>query len=173
MSVRQSLLAILAEGEQYGYQLRHEFEVRTGRTWPINIGQVYTTLNRLVRDGLVEEAKRQDDGSVTYRLTYAGREEVDKWWGTAVDRASPGRDEVAIKIALAVAAPGVDALAVIAHQRSETLRVLQLYTKEKRSLPGSPEGEGLSRLLVLDHLIFVTEAEARWLELVEQRLRAR
>lgn len=170
MSVRQSLLAILAEGEQHGYQLRHEFELRTGRTWPINIGQVYTTLNRLVRDGLVEEAGRKDDGSVTYRLTFAGREEVDQWWATAVDRASPGRDEVAIKVALAATAPAVDALAVVHRQKAETLRVLQGYTKEKRALPHPAKGEDLARLLVLDSLIFSTEAEARWLDLVEQRL---
>jgi len=170
MSVRQSLLAILAEGEQYGYQLRHEFEVRTGRTWPINIGQVYTTLNRLVRDGLVEEAGRQDDGSVTYRLTFAGREEVEKWWQTAVDRGTPNRDEVAIKVALSVTAPGVDALAVVHRQKAEALRVLQEYTKEKRSLPHPAKGEDFARLLVLDHLIFAAEAEARWLDQVGQRL---
>lgn len=173
MSVRQSLLAILAEGEQYGYQLRHEFELRTGRTWPINIGQVYTTLNRLVRDGLVEEAGRKEDGSVTYRLTYAGREEVDQWWATAVDRESPRRDEVAIKVALAVAASGVDALAVVHRQKAETLRILQGYTREKRSFPQPAKGDELARLLVLDSLIFSTEAEARWLDLVEQRLAAR
>ncbi len=132
MSVRQSLLAILAEGEQYGYQLRHEFELRTGRTWPINIGQVYTTLNRLVRDGLVEEAGRKEDGSVTYRLTFAGREEVDQWWQTAVDRTTPDRDEVAIKVALAATAPGVDAVAVVHRQKAETLRILQSYTSQKR-----------------------------------------
>ncbi len=117
MSVRQSLLAILAEGQQHGYQLRNEFEVRTGRTWPINVGQVYTTLNRLVRDGLVEEAARSDDGSVTYRLTYAGREEVDQWWSSAVDRGTPGRDEVAIKIALAVTAPPGVAVSVCGGRR--------------------------------------------------------
>ncbi|MBT0772663.1 PadR family transcriptional regulator [Kineosporia sp. J2-2] len=173
MSVRQSLLAILAEGEQYGYQLRHEFELRTGRTWPINIGQVYTTLNRLVRDGLVEEAGRQDDGSVNYRLTFAGREEVEKWWATAVDRGAPNRDEVAIKVALAATAPGVDVIDVVSRQKAETLRVLQGYTRQKRALPEPSTGEDLARLLVLDSLIFAAEAEARWLDLVGQRLTAR
>ncbi len=54
MSVRSGLMALLAEGEKYGAQLRSEFETRTGGTWPLNVGQVYTTLDRLVRDGLVE-----------------------------------------------------------------------------------------------------------------------
>jgi len=54
MSVRHALLALLSEGPKYGLQLRHEFEERTGEVWPLNVGQVYTTLQRLERDGLVE-----------------------------------------------------------------------------------------------------------------------
>ena len=173
MSIRQAMLALLEQGPMYGYQLRAEFEQRTGETWPLNIGQVYTTLNRLVRDGLVEEAGRKEDGSVNYRLTYAGREEVENWWSSAVDRGTPNRDEVANKVALAATAPGVDAIAVVHRQKSETLRVLQGYTREKRALPHPAKGAELARLLVLDSLIFSAEAEARWLDLVEQRLAAR
>ncbi len=54
MSVRHALLALLSEGPKYGRRLRQEFEVRTGEMWPLNVGQVYTTLQRLERDGLVE-----------------------------------------------------------------------------------------------------------------------
>ena len=54
MSVRHALLALLSEGPKYGLQLRHEFEERTGEVWPLNVGQVYTTLQRLERDGLIE-----------------------------------------------------------------------------------------------------------------------
>ena len=54
MSVRHVLLALLSEGPEYGLQLREEFEARTGEVWPLNVGQVYTTLQRLERDGLVE-----------------------------------------------------------------------------------------------------------------------
>jgi len=56
MSVRHALLALLSEGPKYGLQLREEFEARTGEVWPLNVGQVYTTLQRLERDGLVETA---------------------------------------------------------------------------------------------------------------------
>ena len=58
MSVRLGLMALLAEGDSYGARLRTEFEERTGGTWPLNVGQVYTTLERLVRDGLVEPGRR-------------------------------------------------------------------------------------------------------------------
>ena len=54
MSVRHALLALLSEGPKYGLRLRQEFEARTGEMWPLNVGQVYTTLQRLERDGLVE-----------------------------------------------------------------------------------------------------------------------
>jgi DNA-binding PadR family transcriptional regulator len=173
VSVRQSLLALLAEQDRYGYELRQEFELRTGSTWPINIGQVYTTLARLQRDGLIDEVGRQADGSVVYHLTETGRDEVGRWWLTPVDRDAPARDEVAIKLAMAVTGPGVDVAAVIQHQRTETLRALQSFTRQKRAVPEPAKDADLARLLVLDNLIFTAEAEVRWLDLTEQRLAAR
>ena len=69
MSVRQALLALLEQGPMYGYQLRAEFEQRTGATWPLNVGQVYTTLTRLERDGLVEGEGVDDEGHAIFRVT--------------------------------------------------------------------------------------------------------
>jgi hypothetical protein len=71
MSVRQALLTLLDEEPMYGYQLRAEFEARTGATWPLNVGQVYTTLTRLERDGLVRAAGSDDEGHAFYALRYA------------------------------------------------------------------------------------------------------
>jgi DNA-binding PadR family transcriptional regulator len=170
VSVRQSLLVLLAEKDRHGYQLRQEFEQRTGGTWPINIGQIYTTINRLQRDGLVVEAGRQDDGSVVYRLTEAGRQEAGQWWDTPVDRTAPAREELAIKLALAITSSGVDVRKVLQSQRTESVRALQTYTRHKRRLPAVPTGPELARLLVLDNLIFAVEAEVRWLDHIEQRL---
>jgi DNA-binding PadR family transcriptional regulator len=170
VSVRQSLLVLLAEQDRHGYQLRQEFEQRTGGTWPINIGQIYTTINRLQRDGLVVEVGRQDDGSVVYSLTDQGRQEAEQWWATPVDRATPAREELAIKLALAVTSPGVDVAAVLHRQRTESLRALQTYTQHKRRIPVRPAGSDLARLLVLDSLIYAVEAEVRWLDQIEQRL---
>jgi DNA-binding PadR family transcriptional regulator len=170
VSVRQSLLALLAERDSYGFQLRQEFEGRTGGTWPINIGQVYTTINRLQRDGLVVEAGRQDDGSVVYSLTDQGRAEAAKWWSTPVDRSAPAREELAIKLALAITSPAIEVGTVLHQQRSESVRALQSYTALKRRLPADPDGSDLARLLVLENLIFAVEAEIRWLDHIEQRL---
>ena len=133
MSVRQALLALLEQGPMYGYQLRAEFERRTGATWPLNVGQVYTTLTRLERDGLVAESGADGEGHVVYRVTDAGREEVATWFTTPVERTQPPRDELAIKLALAVTVPGVDVGSVIQQQRSATIAALQDYTRLKRA----------------------------------------
>ena len=177
MSVRRALLALLEQGPMYGYQLRTEFEQRTGATWPLNVGQVYTTLARLERDGLVEKAEpggpAEDDGHVMYQVTDPGRAEVAEWFTTPVARTQPPRDELAIKLALAVTVPGVDVGAVIQQQRSATIRALQDYTRLMRSgRAAHPEvAEDLALGLVLDSLVFAAEAELRWLDHCEARLR--
>ncbi len=185
MSVRSGLMALLAEGEKYGAQLRSEFEGRTGGTWPLNVGQVYTTLDRLVRDGLVEQVGDADpDGRIAYRLTPAGRLELDSWWDTPVDRTNTPRDELTIKLALAVTAPGVDVRRVVQTQRTATLRHLRDLTRLKREALGGAEGAaegtpsrrddtGLAWLLVLENLVFAAEAEVRWLDHVETMLARR
>ncbi|MDQ1711806.1 MAG: hypothetical protein QOE45_1256 [Frankiaceae bacterium] len=166
MSIRQALLSLLANQPMYGYQLRSEFEARTGATWPLNVGQVYTTLTRLERDGLVERAGGDDDGHAVYRVTDAGHAEVQAWFATPVDRQTPPRDELAIKLAIAVTVPGVDVRGVIQAQRTDTVRALQEYVR----LKSRGTDEDLAWLLVLDSLVFQAEAEVRWLDHCESRL---
>jgi DNA-binding PadR family transcriptional regulator len=172
MSIRHGLLALLAQEPMYGAQLRSEFESRTGGTWPLNVGQVYTTLARLDRDGFVEAAGGADaEGRIAYRLTKQGRAEVKRWWAAAVDRGDTPRDELVIKLALAVTMPGVDVRRLVQTQRTATLRQLQALTKLKGATPEVAGGRNeLSWLLVLDNLVFAAEAEVRWLDHVETRL---
>jgi DNA-binding PadR family transcriptional regulator len=168
MSVRQALLALLGEQPMYGAQLRSQFERRTGGTWPLNVGQVYQTLSRLERDGLVEAAGAPDEeGRIAYRLTAAGRTAAATWWTTPVDRAEAPRDELVIKLALAVTVPGIDVAAVVQAQRTQTLRQLQDLTRLKQQADARND---LAWLLVLDNLVFAAEAEVRWLDHVESRL---
>jgi DNA-binding PadR family transcriptional regulator len=166
VSVKHSLLAVLADGDRYGYQLRAEFEERTGATWPLNIGQVYTTLNRLERDGLVEPAGQDAANHVFYRLTDAGRAELFAWFAKPVTRAERPRDELAVKLALAVTVAGVDVPAIVQAQRKHALAALQDYTRVKGRLDA---GE-LAASLVLESMIFQCEAEIRWLDHVEARV---
>lgn len=170
MSVKQALLALLEQEPMYGYQLRSEFEQRTGTTWPLNVGQVYTTLTRLERDGLVTEEGADDEGHVIYRITESGRDEVAGWFTTPVARSQPPRDELAIKLALAVTVPGVDVGTVIQQQRSATMTALQDYTRLKRRANGDNPAD-LAWSLVLESLVFAAEAEVRWLDHCEARLR--
>lgn len=165
MSVRHGLLALLAEGPSYGYQLRTRLESRTGGTWPLNIGQVYTTLSRLERDGLV--AAVEEDGQSTYRITEAGRESVTRWFDSPVERSAPARDELAIKLALAISSPMADVRRVVQVQRAATMRAMQELTRLKARADADAD---LAWTLVLDALVFQAEAEVRWLDHCEARM---
>ncbi|WP_405491068.1 PadR family transcriptional regulator [Streptomyces sp. NBC_00096] len=176
MSIRHGLLALLERGPRYGSQLRTEFESRTGSTWPLNVGQVYTTLARLERDGLVAPGGEDTAGHTLYAITDTGRSELREWYERPVDRTNPPRDELAIKLAMAVGSSGVDIRAVIQAQRHATVHAMQDYTRLKaQALTAIETGRGSERddiawLLVLEQLIFQTEAEARWLDHSEARL---
>ncbi|WP_091737288.1 PadR family transcriptional regulator [Microbacterium azadirachtae] len=172
MSVRQSLLAILDQGPCYGYQLRAEFDRRTGSTWPLNVGQIYNTLERLERDGLVERGEADEQGHVYWAITDAGSAEVAGWLSSPVERGSGTRDELAIKLAVAATLPGVDLAAVFRAQRAASLARLQ-ELQRSTSTATAPEGpEQLARALVIDALISTADAELRWLDQAEQRIAA-
>jgi DNA-binding PadR family transcriptional regulator len=169
MSIRHGLLALLERGPRHGYQLRSEFDAATGATWPLNVGQVYSTLDRLERDGLVGQDGQADaEGRIAYRITDLGRHELALWFGSPVTRQGAPRDELAIKLALAVTTPGIDVLAVVQTQRSATMSSLQELTRLKARADGDA-GE-LAWSLVLDSLVFRAEAEIRWLDHCEARV---
>lgn len=170
MSVKQSLLAILDQGPCYGYQLRAEFDRRTGSTWPLNVGQIYNTLDRLERDGLVVKGDTDEQGHVYWEITDAGSAEVREWLASPVERSSGTRDELAIKLAVASTLPGIDVAQIIHAQRRSSLRQLQELNRAKYA-GSSPDGpEELAWSLVVDSMIFAAEAEVRWLDHTEQRL---
>ncbi len=164
MSVRLGLLALLAEGPRYGAELKAGFEQRTGGTWPVNVGQVYTTLDRLERDGLVTAGESDAEGRIRYSLTAAGHGAVTQWWRTPVDRQATPRDELVIKLAIAITSPGVDSAAVAQAQRSATMHRLQQATRLKQSIDPAAD---LAWLMVVEHQLFAAEAEIRWLDQVE------
>lgn len=166
MSVRHSLLALLSGGPMHGYGLKTEFEAATADVWPLNVGQVYTTLGRLERDGLVA-AGADADGQKVYEITGTGREELHRWFETPVPREVIPRQELAIKLVFAMRSGTADVVAVVARQRIATVRALQDLTRLKADAESS---EDMAWLLVLDGLIFQSEAETRWLDLCEGRL---
>src|SRR5207248_1369797 len=132
MSVRHALLALLSEGPKYGLQLRQEFEARTGEVWPLNVGQVYTTLQRLERDGLIKsDDAGADSPQKGFRITAGGQAELDEWLRTPPDLSSPPRDELVIKVLVAVRVAGVDVHEVIQVHRRYVVELMQQWTRLK------------------------------------------
>ncbi|HZB31147.1 MAG TPA: PadR family transcriptional regulator [Streptosporangiaceae bacterium] len=174
--IRHGLLALLARGPRYGYQLRSEFESSTGITWPLNIGQVYSTLSRLERDGLADRMGADGEGRYVYQIRPEGADEMRTWFATPVERTDRPRDELAIKLAMAVTTPGVDAREVIKTQRAATLRTLRDLGRLREEAAGDGQGEDAACAtawrLVLDSMIFQAEAEIRWLDHCEASLPA-
>jgi DNA-binding PadR family transcriptional regulator len=177
MSVRHGLLALLTSAPKYGYQLRAEFEAAAGGTWPLNIGQVYTTLQRLERDGLVRALEETDDGQRPYEITGQGRDELSRWLLTPLPRELQARSELALKVSLAVSV-GADVPTVLQAQRRATIDLLQTLRANRRAdEPAGPPGQGPSAgsypadVLAADALAFAAEAEVRWLDHVEATLK--
>lgn len=163
MSVRQCLLAILALGPCYGYQLRTEFDRRTGSLWPLNVGQVYNTLERLERDGLVAKGGADDHGHVFYEITDDGRSEARRWLDSPV-MPVPARDELAIKLAMAATLPGVELGDTVRTQLAVGERVLSDLKRSQRRAEEAKDATEVAGILALDAQVFRAEAQVRWLE---------
>ncbi len=201
VSVRLGLLALLDGADMYGYQLKTAFESHTGGVWPLNIGQVYTTLARLERDGLVAASTRNggptaepaddrpEERQHVYSITAAGRRVLADWYAESPADGPPPRDELITKVLLASVAGPDQALRVVTTQRTALFAVLQARRRALREAarsgpaePGDAEGahatatddrEALAAALVQDALVIRAESELRWLDQCEARLLAR
>ena len=168
MSVRHALLALLSEGPKYGLQLREEFEARTGEVWPLNVGQVYTTLQRLERDGLVESDDAAQDGpQKTFRITAEGETELAGWLRTPPDMSAPPRDELVMKVLVAMRVPGINVHDVIQVHRRYLVELMQQWTRIKEAEAESD----LSLALVVDAELFRLDAVIRWLDAADGRIK--
>jgi DNA-binding PadR family transcriptional regulator len=158
----------LSESPKYGLQLRQEFEQRTGEVWPLNVGQVYTTLQRLERDGLIESDDDAEElgPQKSFRLTSEGAAELDTWLRTPSNPGSPPRDELVIKVLVAIQVPGIDVADVIQAHRRHVVEQMQEWTRIKRDA-----GDDLSLRLVLDAELFRLDSVIRWLDAADGRLR--
>jgi DNA-binding PadR family transcriptional regulator len=168
MSVRHALLALLEEGPKYGLQLRHEFELRTGEVWPLNVGQVYTTLQRLERDGFVSSHGEADGPQKGYAITAEGSDELAEWLTTPADVDQPPRDELVIKVLVASQVPGIDVRHVLQVHRRHLIEVMQSYT----AIKADADEADVALALVIDAEVFRLEAAVRWLDAADIRLRA-
>jgi DNA-binding PadR family transcriptional regulator len=171
MSVKHGILAIIARRPLHGYELRQELETELGTGWAINFGQIYTTLERLERDGLIIKSDGTAASSMRdrklYAITPAGQDELNTWFLTPIAGAENLRDELYAKVMLSFSS-SIPTLDVIHAQRKEELRKMHDLTQMKRQADPLLE---LPRILRLDRAILQAEGTLRWLNMCEARLR--
>jgi DNA-binding PadR family transcriptional regulator len=168
MATPDALLALLVPGPRHGYDLK-----RTHDTWfaglrPLAYGQVYSTLARLERDGLVGVAHTGSDGGperVVYELTPAGRTRLDAWLAEPAEPGVSGAEEL-IRKTLAAYHLGADVDGLVARQRATHLRRL-------RALDDPEPADGVvGPAMLADHTRLHLDADLRWLDLAAARMRA-
>lgn len=173
MSVRLALLTLLSQGARHGYQLKAEFDAATGKAWPLNFGQVYQTLQRLERDELVSAVgEPDDDGRLAYTLTSQGEQELRTWLESPVAQPYATRDEASLKLLLAIATGAQSHVDVITTQRAAAMANLQALTGMKAEPRDPDDPASVAWGLHVDRMAMLAEAEIRWLDLTEERLRA-
>ncbi|WP_158888342.1 PadR family transcriptional regulator [Amycolatopsis anabasis] len=165
MSISHTLLALLEPGPRHGYDLKRAYDEQFGHGKPLAYGQVYSTLSRLLRNGMVEVAGvEHGDGPdrKRYTITDAGITDVESWLSTPESPEPYLQNTLYTKVVLALLSRR-SAEDVLDAQRAEHLKVMRTLTRRKN------EGD-LADQLICDHALFHLEADLRWLELTAARL---
>ncbi|MDX3453853.1 PadR family transcriptional regulator [Streptomyces sp. ME02-8801-2C] len=165
MSIGHTLLGLLEAGPCHGYDLKRAFDEKFGHDRPLHYGQVYSTMSRLLKNGLVEVDGIEANGGPErkrYAITGAGVTDVEQWLATPEKPEDHLQSTLYTKVVLALLTRR-DAAEVLDTQRSEHLRSMRIFTERKR------KGD-LADQLICDHALFHLEADLRWLELTAARL---
>ncbi|MFJ8584917.1 PadR family transcriptional regulator [Streptomyces sp. NPDC093595] len=165
MSIGHTLLGLLESGPRHGYDLKRAFDETFGLDRPLHYGQVYSTMSRLLRNGLVEvEGIEPGDGPERkrYAITEAGVTDVERWLARAEKPEPYLQSTLYTKVVLALLT-GRSAADLLDTQRAEHLRLMRELTRRKQ------QGD-LADQLICDHALFHLEADLRWLELTAARL---
>jgi DNA-binding PadR family transcriptional regulator len=166
MSLKFGMLGLLAEQPLHAYSLKGRFQELLGGSWEVNIGQVYTTLQRLERDGLVEPAEpRGDRGRLPYRLTGEGRKALETWLAEPESEPQQLREAIYLKLLLAARVANGDLPGLLARQRRvylQRLKDLAVVEEEARS-----QGRDDLALLYQGALLH-TEADLKWVDACAQ-----
>jgi DNA-binding PadR family transcriptional regulator len=171
MSVRNALLGLLEQRPRHGYELHDAFEAVVGgeENWDVKHAQVYATLARLEKRGLIaEEALAQEGGPEKriYAVTPAGQEALRRWLSEPVKNEHQ-RDEFFLKLMISVASGLADPYRVIYVQRASLYQEMHALTARRDQ--ANPR-QDLAHILLLDQAIMHLEADLRWLDMVEARL---
>jgi DNA-binding PadR family transcriptional regulator len=165
--IEHAVLALLAQGDSYGYELRAQFKESVGPQWgELNIGHLYQVLDRLVRDGLVTRravTQHERPDKQMYRLTKSGRLELDHWLEEPYVRQGGYRDDFFLKL-FSASRLGADALATTVRvQRQAYLNELASLAELRRAHHDEPVVA-----LLIEAAILHTEANLRVVELAEK-----
>ncbi|MFJ6655798.1 PadR family transcriptional regulator [Streptomyces sp. NPDC091377] len=167
MSTRHILLGLLASGPRHGYDLKRRHDERFPQARPLAYGQVYTTLQRLVRDGLAEVDGTDADGGperTRYRATEDGRRELAHWAGEVAPPAPFVANEIFAKVVVSILASG-DPAAYLREQRAAHMARM----RELTALKTTP-GAGLPTVLSADYALSHLDADLRWMTTTAARL---
>jgi DNA-binding PadR family transcriptional regulator len=169
MSTPHVLLGLLATGAKHGYELKRAHDERMPRARPLAFGQVYSTLGRLERDGLVEQVAHDQDGGperTSYALTPAGRTALDEWLSTVETPAPYVVSALFNKVVVALLAADADrARAYLRDQRAAHLARLRELTAVK-----TPTDAVVGDVVAADFAIAHLDADLRWLNTTLQRV---
>jgi DNA-binding PadR family transcriptional regulator len=165
--VQEVVLALLAKEPSHGYELRARMQDALGPLGEaMNAGQIYVTLGRLEKAGLI--AVQQVAGPVdrpdrkVYELTPAGQQRVADWL-VEVSWPKPDLAEFHLKLVAAAAARLADPLVIVDTQRRELLRRLR---DAQRAAMAEPDRSNAS--LLLEGIVLRLQADLRWLEACER-----
>ena len=170
MIVKHALLALLDYTPTYGYELHGLMKASLGDHWAINIGQIYSTLSRLERDGLVVRQVASGDEAAertSYDLTQDGKAELEHWYREPLSRNYRLRDVFYAKLMLSLFFGPVPPDEVLQTQRRELLSEMHELTHMRAETDPASE---LPWLLLLESAIMHLEADLRWLDMCEARL---
>ncbi|MGW1071394.1 PadR family transcriptional regulator [Streptomyces sp. NPDC002537] len=165
MSIGHTLLALLEAGPSHGYDLKRAFDERFGHDRPLHYGQVYSTMSRLLKNGLVEVDGIEQGGGPDrkrYAITDAGVTDVEQWL-VQPEKPEPYLQSTLYTKVVVALLTGRNAADLLDAQRAEHLRLMRELTRRKA-------GGDLADQLICDHALFHLEADLRWLELTAARL---
>ena len=169
MSLKFGILGLLEEQPLHGYEVKSRFEEMLGGTWEVNIGQIYSTFQRLERDGLVEAVgERGDRGKLVYQLTDAGRSSLGEWLVTPESEPQQLRDSIYVKLLLGSRLANGSMDRLLASQRSVYLQRL----KDLAELEERARAEGRTDVvLMLRGALLHTEADLKWLDATRDEIK--
>jgi DNA-binding PadR family transcriptional regulator len=125
MSLKFGILGLLSQEPLHGYEIKQRFEDLLGGTWEVNIGQVYTTFQRLERDGLIQpDGGRGDRGRLSYSITGEGRRAFERWLVEPAEHPQQLREDVYVKLLLAGRVANGSLAGVLSGQRRACLQQL-------------------------------------------------